>query len=84
VQFCYWLAELKFPIVVQRRFRDRNLHTTVKWHKRLLETGSLLRSNEVVSADRVDTVSESDQRASRELCILKSTVHDIVHKRLWL
>ncbi|PSN58081.1 hypothetical protein C0J52_06512 [Blattella germanica] len=38
VQCCYWLAEFKFLVTVQWRFRDKysceapDRHTTVQWH----------------------------------------------------
>jgi hypothetical protein len=43
VQCCYWLTELKLPVVVQRRFREEygqkpaGQQTIVKWHEQLLE-----------------------------------------------
>ncbi|PSN50445.1 hypothetical protein C0J52_04948 [Blattella germanica] len=46
---CYWLAEFKLSIAVQRRFRQEygtnapDRHTTMKWYNQLFETGSLLR-----------------------------------------
>ncbi|PSN57954.1 hypothetical protein C0J52_00204 [Blattella germanica] len=49
VKCCYWLAEFKFPIAVQRRFRQEyganapDHHMIMKWYNQLLETGSLLR-----------------------------------------
>ncbi|PSN41011.1 hypothetical protein C0J52_16061, partial [Blattella germanica] len=49
VKCCYSLAELMFPIAVQRRFRQEyganapDRHTIMKWYNQLLETGSLLR-----------------------------------------
>ncbi|PSN38720.1 hypothetical protein C0J52_23056 [Blattella germanica] len=46
----YWLAEFKFLIAVQRRFRQEyganapDRHTIMKWYNhQLLETGSLFR-----------------------------------------
>ncbi|KAJ4446629.1 hypothetical protein ANN_13326 [Periplaneta americana] len=50
VQCCYWLAEFKFPVTVQRRFREKkngrvapDSHTIVHWHKHLLENGDFHR-----------------------------------------
>ncbi|KAJ4443389.1 hypothetical protein ANN_05057 [Periplaneta americana] len=102
VKCCYWLAELKFPIAMQRRFRQENganaleRHTIMKWYNQLLETGCVLRKKgsgkKAVSAAKVEDVRQTFQRsprksirrASSELGIPKSTVHNIVHKRLRL
>jgi hypothetical protein len=100
VQCCYSLAVFKFPVTVQRKFRQEygqdppERHSIVAWHKELLETGSVLRregsGNRAVAPDRVEVIHEAFQRsprksirrASRELRIPRSTVHDAVHKRL--
>jgi hypothetical protein len=62
----------------------------------MVETGSVLRregsSNRSVAPDRVEAIQEAFQRsprksihrASHELRIPRSTVHDVVHKRLQL
>jgi hypothetical protein len=101
VQCCYWLAEFKFPVTVQRKFRQEygqdppERDSIVAWHKQLLETRSVLRrkgsGNRAVPPDKVEAIQEAFQRsprksirrASRELRIPRSTVHD-VHRRLWL
>jgi hypothetical protein len=102
VQSCYWLAEFKFPVTVQRKFRQEygqdvsEQHSIVAWHKQLLEKGSVLRKkgggNWAVAPDGVEAIQEAFQRspcksichASCELHIPRSTVHDVVHKRLQL
>jgi hypothetical protein len=68
----------------------------VAWHKQLLETGSVLTrkgsGNRAVAPDRVGVIHEAFQRsphksihrASREVRIPWSAVHDVVHKRLQL
>ena len=102
VQCCYWLADLKFPVSVQRQFRQEygqdplDRHTIMKWHKKLLQTGSVSRKkeakNKLAIAARIETVweafqcslSKSTRWASAELHIPHSTVHKIVHKRLKL
>jgi hypothetical protein len=48
--------------------------------------------NQAVALDRVEAIQKAFQRsprksirhASHELRILRSTVHDVMHKRLWL
>jgi hypothetical protein len=71
-------------------------HSIVAWHKQLLEMGSVLRrkgsGNQAVVPDSVEAIQEAFQhsprkpicRASHELRIPRSTVHDVVHKRLRL
>ena len=76
VQCCYWLAEFKFPIAVQRRFRQEyaanapDRHTIMKWYNQLLETGSLLRKKgsgkKPVPAARVEDVRQAFQRSPRK------------------
>lgn len=102
VQCCYWLAEFKYPKIVERRFRQQwpekqppDRHTITTWHRKLLETGSLVektpRGKKVTEA-QVDRIQQAFQRspcksvrrASRELAIPKSTIHDVLHKRLRL
>jgi hypothetical protein len=68
----------------------------VAWHKQLLETGSVLRrkgsSNKAAAPDRVEVIHEAFHhshhksicRASHEPRIPQSTIHNVVHKRLWL
>jgi hypothetical protein len=102
VQCCYWLAEFKFPVTVQRKFRQEygqdppERHSIVAWHKHLLEMGSVLRrkgsGNWAVAPDRVEAIQEafrcsphkSIRCVSRELHIPRSTIHNVVHKRLRL
>lgn len=49
VQSCYWVAEFKFSVTVQRRFHEKygraasDRHTIVQWHKHLLENGDFQR-----------------------------------------
>lgn len=76
VQCCYWLAELKFPVSVQRKFRQEygqdppERHTITKWHNQLLETGSVLRKKgsgkKPVTAARIETVREAFLRSPRK------------------
>ncbi|PSN32305.1 hypothetical protein C0J52_15709, partial [Blattella germanica] len=76
VQCCYWLAELKFPVSVRRRFRQEygqdppERHTITKWHNKVLETGSVLRKKgsgkKLVTAARIETVWEAYQRSQRK------------------
>ncbi|KAJ4448731.1 hypothetical protein ANN_00122 [Periplaneta americana] len=66
-------------------------HTITTWHRKLLETGSLVektpRGKKVTEA-QVDRIQQAFQqspcqsvrRASRELAIPKSTIHDVLHK----
>ncbi|PSN52738.1 hypothetical protein C0J52_06151 [Blattella germanica] len=76
VQCCYWVAELKFPVSVQKRFRQEygqdppERHTITKWHNQLLETGSVLRKKgsgkKPITAARIETVREAFQRSLRK------------------
>jgi hypothetical protein len=76
VQCCYWLAEFKFPVTVQMKFRQEyaqdppERHSIVTWHKQLLETGSVLRrrgdSNKAVRPDRVEVMQEAFQCSPRK------------------
>lgn len=102
VQCCYWLAEFKYPKIVERRFRQQwpekqppDRHTITTWHRKLLETGSVVEKlprGKKVREAQVDRIQQAFQRsptksvrrASRELGIPKSTVHDVLHKRLRL
>lgn len=102
VQCCYWLAEFKYPKIVERRFRQQwpekqppDRHTITTWHRKLLETGSVVEKSprgKKVREAQVDRIQQAFQRsptksvrrASRELGIPKSTVHDVLHKRLRL
>ena len=102
VQCCYWLAEFKNPKIVERRFRQQwpekqppDRHSITTWHRKLLETGSLVekssRGKKVTEAqvNRIQhafqqSPSKSLRRASRELVIPKSTIQDVLHKRLRL
>jgi hypothetical protein len=49
VQCCYWLAEFKFPVIVQRKFRQKygrdppDRHTIVHWQQHLLQHGTFER-----------------------------------------
>jgi hypothetical protein len=76
VQCCYWLAEFKFTVTVQRKFRQEygqdppEQHSIVAWHKQLLETGSVLRKkgsgNRAVAPDRVEVIQEAFQCSPRK------------------
>jgi hypothetical protein len=71
VQCCYWLAEFKFLVTVQRKFRQEygqdppERHSIVVWHKHLLEMDSVLRrkesSNWAVAQDGVEVIQEAFQ-----------------------
>ncbi|PSN46324.1 hypothetical protein C0J52_15198 [Blattella germanica] len=73
---CCWLAEFKFPIAVQRRFRQEyganvpDRHTIMKWYNQLLETGSLLMKKgsgkKPAPAARVEDVRQAFQRSPRK------------------
>jgi hypothetical protein len=85
VQCCYWLAEFKFPVTVQRKFRQEygqyppEQHSIVTWHKQLLETGSVLRrkgsSNRAVAPDRVEAIQEAFQCSLRKS--IRRASHDL-------
>ena len=73
VQCCYWLAEFKYPKIVERRFRQQwpekqptDRHTITTWHRKLLETGSLVekspRGTKVTEAE-VDRIQHAFQRS---------------------
>ncbi|PSN51205.1 hypothetical protein C0J52_13665 [Blattella germanica] len=76
VKCCYWLAEFKFPIAVQRRFRQLyganapDCHMIMKWYNQLLETGSLLRKKgsgrKPAPTARVEDVRQAFQRSPRK------------------
>jgi hypothetical protein len=69
VQWCCWLAEFKFLVNVQRKFRQEygqdppERHSLVAWHKQFLETCSVLRrkgsGNRTVAPDRVEAIEEA-------------------------
>ncbi|PSN32341.1 hypothetical protein C0J52_26808 [Blattella germanica] len=76
VKCCYWLAEFKFPIALQRRFRQEyganapDHHTIMKWYNQLLETGSFLwkkgSGKKPAPAARVEDVRQAFQRSPRK------------------
>ncbi|PSN41049.1 hypothetical protein C0J52_24031 [Blattella germanica] len=76
VQCCYWLAEFKFPVTVQRRFRDKygreapDRHTIVQWHKHLLENGDFRRhgggGRRRTSDENVEAIREAFTRSPRK------------------
>jgi hypothetical protein len=76
VQCCYWLAEFKFPVTMQRKFRQEygqgppKRHSIVVWHKQLLETGSELRrkgsGNRAVAPDGLEAIQEAFLRIPRK------------------
>ena len=87
IQCCYWLAELKFPASVQRRFRQEygqnppDRHTITKWQ------GKKTAIEATIETDREAferSSSKTIHRANARLHIPRSTVRKIVHKRLKL
>ena len=80
-----WLAELKFPASVQRRFRQEygqnppDRHTITKWQ------GKKTAIEATIETDREAferSSSKTIHRANARLHIPRSTVRKIVHKRL--
>ncbi|KAJ4446867.1 hypothetical protein ANN_13567 [Periplaneta americana] len=70
-------------------------HTITTWDRKLLETGSLVEKTprgKKVTEEQGDRIQQAFQRspckfvrrASRELAIPKSTIHDVLHKTLRL
>jgi hypothetical protein len=80
----FWLAEFKFLVTVQRKFRQAygqdppEQHSIVAWHKQLLEMGSVLRrkgsSNWRADPDWVETILEKFQ------CSPRKSIHCASHK----
>ena len=73
VQCCYWLAEFKYPKIVERRFRQQwpekqppDRHTITTWHRKLLEIGSLVEKSprgKKVTEAQVDKIQHALQRS---------------------
>jgi transposase len=94
-----WYAESKSVVTVQRNFRrvyQKDAPTVRKWYQQFQETGSVVKGHSPgrpsTSQDDTEHIRVAFQRSpkssvrhvSRQLHIPKSTVHDVVHRRLKL